>query len=64
MGRSRTGQETFGEVRDGSVDPKEVQGTHGEVRDRLVDPRGGPGRVEGPSRRFGTGRGILWEVQD
>ena len=35
-----------------------------KVQDGSRDPRGGPGRVKGSSRRFGTGRGTLKEVQD
>ena len=49
-------------------------GTHREVRDGLgtlekvryvsVDPFGGSERVGGPSRRSGTGRWTLLEVQN
>ena len=58
---------TFGEIRNGSEDPPRVREgleTIGEVRNGLCDLRGGSGRVGGPSRRFGTGRGILGDVQD
>ena len=39
------------------------RGTIGEVWDGSGDPQGGPGRVEGPSGRFGTGWGTLEEVR-
>ena len=72
------GRGTFGEIRDGSGDPRggpvrvggpsrrsgSDWGTRWEVRDGSGDPRGGPGRVGGLSRRSGTGQGTLWEVLD
>ena len=30
----------------------------------LGDPRGGPGRVRGPTQKFGTGRRTISEVWD
>ena len=38
--------------------------TLGEVRDGLEDTRGRPGRVGGPLRCSGTGRGTIGEVLD
>ena len=35
-----------------------------EVRDKLGERQGGLGRVEGPSKRFRTGRWTLGEVRD
>ena len=46
------GRLTLGVVRDGSEDPREVQG-------RVGDPLGCPGRVWEPSCRFGTGWGTV-----
>ena len=40
------------------------QGTLREVQVGLQDPLGGPGRVGGPTRRYGTGQGTHGEVQD
>ena len=48
---------TLGEVRDGWGDDR-------SVRDGSVDPQGGPGRVERPSGRSGTGRETHGEVRD
>ena len=76
-GRSETGrnnitsyehaQGNLGEVRVGSVDPRESgtgQRTLGVVRDGTRDHLGSPGRVGGTSRRSGTGRGTLGDVRD
>ena len=49
------GWRTLGEVRDRSE-------TLGEVREGSGDPWGGPGRVERPSWRSGTGQGSLGEA--
>ena len=38
--------------------------TLGEVWDGLGNARGGPGWIEGPSGKSGTGRGMLVEVRD
>ena len=51
------GQDTLGEVRDGSRD-------HEEVRDRSGDHAGGSERVGGPSGRSRTGRVPLEEVRE
>ena len=40
------------------------QGTLGEVQDGSVDTRGGPGWVEGPTRRSWTGRGGPGQFED
>ena len=40
------------------------RGTIEEVLARSINPRGGPGLVEGPSKRSRTGRWILGEVLD
>ena len=62
--RSRTGSETLPEVQDGSEDHRKFVGQAGKVRDMLRDPQKGPGRVGGPSSRFGPGHGALREVRD
>ena len=49
------GRATFGDVRDGSLDPRVVW-------DSLLDSGILPGHVEGPPRRSGTGRGTFGEV--
>ena len=41
------------------MEVQEGSGTNGEVRDGSLDSRGGPGPVEGPSGRSGTGWGTL-----
>ena len=40
------------------------RGTFREVRDVSGDPRKGPGQVEGPSERPGTGQKTLGKVLD
>ena len=40
------------------------QGTLGKVRAGSRDPWGGPGKVRGHTRLFGTGRGTFGEVRD
>ena len=40
------------------------RGTLGEVQHDSGNPWGGAGRVEGPSRWFGTGRGTLVKVRE
>ena len=51
------GQRTLWQVQDG-------WGTLGEFRDGSREPRGGPKRVGGLSRRFGTGQETLGQVRD
>ena len=51
------GRGTFGVVRDGSWDPREVRDGSGNNPRCL-------GRVGGPSVRYGTGRGTIREVWD
>ena len=51
------GRATFGDVRDGSLDPR-------VVRDSLLDSGLFTGHVEGPPRRFGTSGGTVGEVRD
>ena len=61
------GRGTFREVRDGSRElpiVREGSGTLSEVWDGSRDPQKGPGRVGGPSRRSGTSRRTLPEIQD
>ena len=63
FGRSGMGRGTLLEVRDGSVDPLwrsgMGRGTLPKVRDGSGNPPRGPGRVNGPSGRSGTGRRTL-----
>ena len=54
---SRMSQETLGKSRMG-------RGTLGEVWDGSKEPPGGSGRVEGTSRRSGTGRETIEEVRE
>ena len=69
--RSKTSRGTLGEVQErlGTlVGPAERSGTGRETLDEVQnesrEPRGGSGGVGGPSRMFGTSRGILGEVWD
>ena len=57
MRRSVTGRWILGEVRDGSEDARGCLGRVGELS-------GGPGRVGGPTRRYGTGQGTHLKVWD
>ena len=57
FGRSRTGRDSFREVRN-------VRDTLMEVRDLSGHPEKGPARVGTSSGRFGKGRDTLWDVRD